>query len=150
MVTLLDNPIIITQPSLTMHLYQPCLPSQELNASILMLATMCKHLISSDAILCDCPMTITMTAAASNAVDDEQPPAHSTSSLADESHPDSLSLFIQEWNTFYNKFVQSLTYQLADPMATPFDCNVVDAANNHFDPTHVFSSKMNESTHSLV
>jgi len=84
---------------------------------------------------------ITTTAAVSDALDDEQPPAPSTS-LLDDSNPDSLSLSLQEWNTFYTEFVQSTTYRLAHLTAAPFDRDIVDA-NDNLDPSPFFLSELN-------
>jgi len=116
---------------------------QDLTASNLTLSLTCTPLLSLVAILRDCPMMITMTAAASNAVDNEQPPTHPISSLLDKFNPDSFSLFLQDWNTFYNEFIQSTTHQLANLTATPFKCDAVDAANHDLSHTHIFSSEMN-------
>ncbi len=140
-----------------MHPHQPCLSSPDLNASISTLSTTCVHFLSSDTILRDRPTTITTTAAASDAVNDEQPPAddeqplaHSTLSMSDASNPNSLSLFLEGWNTFYNEFVQSMTYHLAKLMAAPSKRDIVNAANDNLDPTRAFSSKLNELCHELT
>jgi len=48
-----------------------------------------------------------LTAIASpNAIEDEQPPASLTPTNLDDNTPESLSSFLQEWNTFYKKFVK--------------------------------------------
>ncbi len=125
MVTLPGDPITTTHLTLPMHPHQPFQTLQDLNALIPMLTTTRKHPLSSDAILHDCPTMITTTAAASNAVDDEQLHANSSLSLLDDTSPDSFPL-PQEWTQFYNEFVQSPTYQLSHPTTKPFDCNVVN------------------------
>ncbi len=126
MVTLLDDPITMTNHSLTMHPYQPFQSSLDLNASTPMISTTCMHPLSSDVILRDHPMMITTTAAASAIDDDEQPHAHSTSSPSDKICPDSLSLFLQEWNSLCNELVPSPTYWLNNPMRTKlFDSNII-------------------------
>jgi len=63
---------------------------------------------------------IPTTAADPNATDDEQQMAHSTSTLLDDNTPDSFSLFITEWNIFYNEFIQAPTHQTALPLDIHF------------------------------
>jgi len=67
-----------------------------------------------------------MTAAASDAVNNEQPWAHSTSMLLEDITPATTSLFLQEWNTFYQEFIWSTTYGATTPTSKLFNLSIID------------------------
>jgi len=69
---------------------------------------------------------IPTTAAASDALDDNEPQAHSTSMLSEDTTPETMAAFLQEWNTFYQEFIQSPTYQAATSMPRLFDMGVIN------------------------
>jgi len=98
-----------------------------------MLHTTHLQLFSMTATLHDHPMTIPMTAAASDTHDDERPQSHSYSAISEEITPDITppAIFLQTWNAFYSKLIWSTTYQAINSTSAPFNLNIVkdDAIN---------------------
>ncbi len=143
MVTLPDNPRTTPHLPLTTHSHQPRKPSPEVNASIFPPpTTCCTPLFSRNTTLRDRSTTIPTTAAASDAVDNEQTPAHSTSPHSDDTTTDSLSLFLHEWNISYNEFVRSSTDRTEITTSDFFDSDVVDADDD--DPASTYAKFLSE------
>ncbi len=106
MVTLIGKPVEST--SLLTHLTPPtpCCSLSAPIASNLTLHSHETHLFPLPACLCDIPTNAPMTAAALNDNDGDWSLCHPPSLIFDDNNPTLTPIDPQEWDDFYNKFLQ--------------------------------------------